>query len=695
MEELNDSSQKTTDWKEVFRTHNISQTIQLEKFVQQQVEEKGRELQQNVCLNYQSFLKAADNISQIQSSLLAVVENAHQLQSQTNERKAEKAADVFSKFSSLKVSVDEAGFKSFVERFFYTALPYTFQLLNKQEYLLSIRLFLFFPVLFQRLPKDDQDLKKLVHKYDPCTHYYAEQLSQLSKSDSQNQDKIIASFTLLNHMSLKAALHAFLDVRFAIVMSKTDTLQFGLEFVNTGTLVRKWFPAHINEVITSIADLEFLSSKSLRKDLCLTDDLCTRYLRLEDLGFLPTWDTSFDVDLTKVLDEWRNRVYLDAKNLKKPFFEEDQDLEKLKMKYDALSNTIAVTQIDDLQDLWKSLLYPHFVNSLQKVIDNIKQHSSKLSGLIETLLASSPRADYDIWNLAGEPNLSSFQFYFLQACGMKNDTQKFHQQLLSFNDSVKRISNSLETFDTYENTPLPFTTENLKRSLNDKLDELSEEILLKLEKASEEIVSSGSTENKDFLLAKAIKLVRIIGLCDAIANYNLFDGFTQKTTNVLAEEIAKTSLDGYATSFDKELSTLDDDSYGKTYLPLQATYFVFMKAVDRLEIIGIDIANDNLKEQLVSKLSSSMLSTLKEISFSSLSNVRKQKLIFDYELLKSLYEKCGNEVKIEDSSALFLQKSEENKEDTSCIEIAPISNEAKNYVRRIRSFFTILFPKGL
>ncbi|EPX73204.1 transport complex subunit Cog1 [Schizosaccharomyces octosporus yFS286] len=695
MEELSASSEKTTDWKEVFRTHSISQTIQLEKFVQQQVEEKGRELQQSVCLNYQSFLKAADNISQIQSSLLAVVENIHQLQSQTSEQKAEKAADVFSKFSSLRLSGNENGFKSFVKRFCYTALPYTFQLLNNEEYLLSIRLFLFTRVLFQRLHKDDRDLKEFVHKYDACTHYYEEQLNQLSKEDLKNQDKIMASLTLLKHMTLEDSLRAFLDVRFTTLMSMTDTLQFGLEFVTTGELVRKWYPHHINQVISSISEFEFLSSKSLRSDLCLTDDICTRYLLLEDLNYVPKWDASFDVDLDGVLSEWRHRVYADIKNLRKPFFEEVQDLEKVKEKYGALSNINATSQSEDLQDLWNSLLYPHFINALQEIVENIKQHRLKVFGLIDTLLASSTQAEYDIWNLSGEPNLSSFQSYFLQACGMKDDTKNFYQELLSFKDRVKRIRGFLETFDSYENTPLPFNTGSLKQSVNEKLNEFSEEILQKLDKASEEITSSESTENKDVLLAKAIKLVRIIGLCEGIVNYDLFIKFSQKVTDALAKEIATKSLEGYAIGFDKELSTVDDESFGKTYFPLQATYTVFMNVVDRLEIIGIDIANDTLKEKLVSELSFSMLNILKEISSTSLSNIQKQKLIFDYELLKSLYEKCGNEVKSKDLPALTIHESEEDKEDTSSIEVGTISDEAKSYVIRIRSFFTILFPRGV
>ncbi|EPY50305.1 transport complex subunit Cog1 [Schizosaccharomyces cryophilus OY26] len=692
MADLSASSHKNTDWKEVFRTHSISQTIQLEKFIQQQVEEKSRELQQNVCLNYQSFLKAADSISQIQSSLLTVVNDVHQLQSHTNERKVVAAADVFSKLSSLEISDNEACLRRFVKRFCHTVLPYTFQLLHDKEYLLSVRLFLFCDVLIQRIPKGDKDLSKLIHKYDACIHYYVELLSQLSKTDSLNQDKIIASFTLLKNFSLEDALNAFLDVRFAIVMSMTDTLQFCLEFVNTSILVKNMFPNHINQIISSIREHTFLSSKSLRKDLCLTDDLCTRYLLPQDLNFVPQWDTSFDVDLTKVLEQWRNRVYSHAENIKKPFFQEDIDLDNLKSMYDSLSKSTPVTQMDDLQDLWKSLLCPHFVNSLQKVINDLEYHNSKVSVLIEVILTSSPQFEHDVWNLAGELNLSSFQSYFLQACGMKDDIQSFHQQLSSFNSSVKRIVYSLESFDSYENTLLPFSTTNLKSILYNKVQDLSEDIIRKLEKISEEILFSKSIENKDFLLAKAIKLVRLIGLCDAIPNFTSFDSFREKIINALAEEIVNKSLEGYPTSFNEELRTLDGDSSENTFLPLRATYTVLMNTVDRLESIGIDIATETLKKRLVSTLSVSMLNVFKDISFLSLSNVQKQKVIFDYELMKHLYNKCGNEVQVEESSVVFELQSEENKEDTSLIDIGAISTEAENYVMRIRSFFTILFP---
>lgn len=294
-------SSHSSNWKEIFRTHSIAQTIQLEKFVSQQIEEKGRELQQNVCFNYQSFIEASENLSNIRNNLEKVLQNSYEFQSMVSLPKVDRV----SKFLSDNESISQTSgdYFIFLQRFYAHAILFVMELFNKEQYLQSSKLLIFcLRILPADLPNDHQ-CHILVNRLESCKNYLNNRLKQAMTS-SLSKVSVVTSWILLNQANISSGLDIFLQECEDQLLILNDAREFSLTFLNTLKLARD-FPNEIRSYLEASKNFNIFKEKEILRNICLDECYLKAYFSAEDVKVTTPFETLQQFDGDNILQQWK------------------------------------------------------------------------------------------------------------------------------------------------------------------------------------------------------------------------------------------------------------------------------------------------------------------------------------------------------------------------------------------------------
>lgn len=686
-------SSHSSNWKEIFRTHSIAQTIQLEKFVSQQIEEKGRELQQNVCFNYQSFIEASENLSNIRNNLEKVLQNSYEFQSMVSLPKVDRV----SKFLSDNESISQTSgdYFIFLQRFYAHAILFVMELFNKEQYLQSSKLLIFcLRILPADLPNDHQ-CHILVNKLESCKNYLNNRLKQAMTS-SLSKVSVVTSWILLNQANISSGLDIFLQECEDQLLILNDAREFSLTFLNTLKLARD-FPNEIRIYLEASKNFNIFKEKEILRNICLDECYLKAYFSAEDVKVTTPFETLQQFDGDNILQQWKLSFFSKISHSEKSFFSNATSLTTLYQILEGLLSELSEPQFKEFYELWNSILQNHFIISSRNIIDSLGLYVNKIKEKLQICFEIPPTNSFDPWSFQLKQQvLNELKQNILPACGMDDGFQRFWQSLASF-DMV--LDESLQVLKKLQTLHLSFTLGDIIPNYLTLEDYLLNFVKTSFAQIYELVCSfvnnvavMESSSEKQLRTSRCLKIVRLLKQFRHMDESVPFEDLIYKLQNILVRELTDFTTGIYINESKTNLDVAACIT-GNFFGPSFALYNSLIMLIDKLEVLGFDIVSDKFKGLLTPNLFESLfILNLERLKAAKSMDHMKQNT-FDMEFINYLSDFTNNPREVIDYQHFIELIDLHVQDEFSKEDFDTVRANVKECVPKLLSFFTVLLPR--
>ncbi|EEB05049.1 hypothetical protein SJAG_00041 [Schizosaccharomyces japonicus yFS275] len=696
-------------WEQVFMNRRIPAVLQYERSLRQEIEEKQVELRQMVCLNYKSFLQAAEGLFYVSDKLKDITQNASDMFSKVNSEGMSTASKVWNEH------VAPVPGKNITFNFLAHCFHAGRSLLLKHQLLPAVRLYRFLSQYLNGLNTNEESKRVLLVRLQALDELFHESFETELRA-RQPPAVLLCAWSLYNSIPEEDSFQYYLDKKTSLLRESDDLLQNCQAFLYTCHVCNKDVLEETERLRHSLNEKTIFKDEEILQALGpLPTESYRRIFDEEILSYIPTIPTErmSTTKLEQMLNNWKVStppLFLDA----------PQSTEKLSSLQQYLDLIRSLFQSIDLeyeglfQELWNSQLRSSFQAKLETVINDMVSRATEslckvCTDVLETYQHQS-KAPFSIETV--EWNLTSLRGHFASVLGFDDALTKIYQELFAFNNSLETTNCALQEIQSLKFSGIttissPSASTNLFIGLCERYDSiLNDAFELFFITLQNQYHSSLERVSKESIPSVSVRFLRLLRQLYKFSHIKSrltvlkLDDLQEEACHKFCTYLQNTVTESFTDDLKKELADIPEtrDEASDLIAINQTTSETLWKVMRSIHSFGVDILSPQMKRILAATLGFRMFVSLEETKTNELSESEflKAQVEFDQVFICLLFQLATPYVQskvqqTEVNGATTYSDEYFQKVGTLLSNVSPaLMDSAKSYMQQVSNLYAML-----